>query len=273
MTPRSITLAAPQGHSLAEPMTEPEARRVTERIRTALDRVSTAWQDLAERVTDAYQRRADLALGYASWAEYAKAEFDVPTLATEVRRELVGLLSAKGMSTRAIAPVAGVSQKTVVTDMQVIPEVSPAPEPGSHLHRAPWPVREDSPEHIDHSPGEVLPTDRPGGEAPAPSTVVEQRDHDEAPSPAPRPVTGLDGKTYSRPELKPQEGSRRRPWPEAADDAASRLDKVVTTIKGLARDDRFATKYRNEAPPRFRKSLAEAIDALQRIHDQLTKES
>ena len=47
-------------------MTEPEARRATERIRTALDRVSTAWQDLAERVADAYSRRADLALGYGS---------------------------------------------------------------------------------------------------------------------------------------------------------------------------------------------------------------
>ena len=31
-----------------------------------------------------------------------------------VRRQLVGMLSAQGMSTRAIAPVVGVSQDTVV---------------------------------------------------------------------------------------------------------------------------------------------------------------
>ena len=49
-------------------LTEAEARRLTERIRTALDRVSSAWADLAERVAEAYQRRADLALGYGSWA-------------------------------------------------------------------------------------------------------------------------------------------------------------------------------------------------------------
>ena len=30
-------------------LSEPEARRLTERIRTALDRVSTAWADLGER--------------------------------------------------------------------------------------------------------------------------------------------------------------------------------------------------------------------------------
>lgn len=34
-------------------------------------------------------------------------------LAAEVRRELVGLLSARGMSTRAIAPSVGVSDMTV----------------------------------------------------------------------------------------------------------------------------------------------------------------
>ena len=40
-------------------LTEAEARRLTERIRTALDRVSTAWADLATSITEAYQRRAD----------------------------------------------------------------------------------------------------------------------------------------------------------------------------------------------------------------------
>lgn len=84
---------------------------------------------MAERVADAYSRRADLALGYGSWAEYSQAEFNVPTLATEVRRELVSLLSAQGMSTRAIAPVVGVTQSAVVKDRarQVIPAESPEP--------------------------------------------------------------------------------------------------------------------------------------------------
>ena len=40
-------------------MTADEARQATDRIRLALDRVSNAWADLGERITDAYRRRAD----------------------------------------------------------------------------------------------------------------------------------------------------------------------------------------------------------------------
>ena len=94
-----------------------EARQVTNGIRLALDRVSTAWADLAERISDAYQRRADLALGYGSWAEYADAELKpAEGLAAEVRRQLVGMLSQAGMSTRAIAPTVGVGQTQVRRD-------------------------------------------------------------------------------------------------------------------------------------------------------------
>ena len=93
-------------------LTGHDARRLTERIRTALDRVSTAWADLADRITEAYQRRADLALGYGSWSEYAEAELKPSEgLAADVRRQLVGMLSAQGMSTRAIAPTVGASPR------------------------------------------------------------------------------------------------------------------------------------------------------------------
>ncbi len=67
----------------------------------------------------------------------------VPRLA-RAGRPVVAQLSAAGMSTRAIAPVVGVTQKTVVKDSQavreVIPEVSPAPvEPAeaTELEEAP----------------------------------------------------------------------------------------------------------------------------------------
>ena len=112
-------------------LTKEEAHRLTERIRTALDRVSTAWADLVERVAEAFDRRADLALGYTSWAEYAEAELRPPTaLAAEVRRELVGLLSARGMSTRAIAPTVGVSGQRVrqIVAEQVASDLPPEPE-------------------------------------------------------------------------------------------------------------------------------------------------
>ena len=95
-------------------LTEPEARRLTERIRTALDRVSTAWADLGERITEAFERRADIALGYGSWAEYAEAELQPSgQIAADVRRQLVAMLSAQSMSPRAIAPTIGVTRQRV----------------------------------------------------------------------------------------------------------------------------------------------------------------
>jgi hypothetical protein len=90
------------------------------------DQDLTSPRDLAQRVTEAYERRADLALGYASWAEYATAEFKpAEGLAASVRQQVVGLLSAQGMSTRAIAPVVGVGQSQVRRDAQVSRDGSP----------------------------------------------------------------------------------------------------------------------------------------------------
>lgn len=131
------------------------ALELTERIRVALDRVSTAWADLAERIAEAYERRADLALGYSSWAEYAEAELRPSEgIAADVRRQLVAVLSAQGMSTRAIAPTVGVSQRQISTDVRS--DFSPAePEsidlatgevlvpPHPQARRAPWPERRD----------------------------------------------------------------------------------------------------------------------------------
>lgn len=135
-------------------ITEAEARRLTERIRTALDRVSTAWADLAERITEAYDRRADLALGYDSWAEYAEAELrPAEGIAADVRRQLVGMLSAAGMSTRAIAPTVGVSDRTAAYD---------AAAGVQSLHTSPAePVR------IDPATGEVESLDEWRGPRPA----------------------------------------------------------------------------------------------------------
>ena len=105
------------------------AKRITERIRLTLDSTSRNLSRLAELVNEAYQRRADLALGYGSWAEYSNAEFGEETrdLAPQFRRQLVGMLSAEGMSTRAIAPAVGVNQSTIARDRQVMQPASPEP--------------------------------------------------------------------------------------------------------------------------------------------------
>lgn len=79
---------------------------------------------------DAAKMRDDhLTLGYKSWTAYITGEYAglLADLGRVERREVVGSLTAAGMSTRAIADVVGTSHKTVVKDLQVqvVPEVPP----------------------------------------------------------------------------------------------------------------------------------------------------
>jgi hypothetical protein len=89
---------------------------------------------LAGLVAKAGAGDAHLALGYKSWTEYVSTEFAVLSLRLDRddRRELVTQLSGEGMSTRAIAPIAGVDRKTVERDISggtnVPPVENPAPD-------------------------------------------------------------------------------------------------------------------------------------------------
>lgn len=239
-------------------LTEAEARRLTERIRSALDRVSTAWADLAERITEAYQRRADLALGYGSWAEYAEAELTpAEGLAANVRRQLVGMLSAQGMSTRAIAPTVGVQHSAVAKDLRragvSVGHTSPAPA-----------------EVIDHATGEVLDLDTHRREV---LTDAEQNGHIVAlTGPAsvttPGRVVGLDGKTYTRPEPKTTE-PRRAALPPMVQSAGWDLTKSIERLQRLAADDRF-NAHKKEMAPHLRSHLTSAIEACQDLLDRIS---
>ena len=64
-------------------------------------------------------------------------------LAAEVRRQLVGMLTAAGMSTRAIAPTLGVTKSQVSRDG--------TPDPGPTVHD----LYDPAFEHIDLTTGEV----------------------------------------------------------------------------------------------------------------------
>ena len=208
-------------------MTEAEARRITERIRAALDRVSTAWSELGERITEAYDRRADLALGYGSWAEYAEAELRPSEgLAVDVRRQLVGMLSQAGMSTRAIAPTVGVrSDQTIRADLtKVRDDHAPARE---HLNQE---TGELAPETLDDFQRRVL-TD-----AERTSTRVPLTGPGSVATPH---VTGLDGKSYPRPEPTPKPVRPRTPITDAFWSALYDLNKKAESLQRLIEDDRF----------------------------------
>lgn len=117
-------------------VTEQDARRLTERIRIAAINYSDAKDKLMTLVQQAKEDAVHLALGYASWTAYlADVMGEEPLrLARGERQEVVQMLSAEGMSTRAIAPIVGVSNKTVSVDLaesrEVLPEVTPAPVQG-----------------------------------------------------------------------------------------------------------------------------------------------
>lgn len=104
------------GEIVAQPetLTAEQARALTDRIRGSL---AVAYDGLV----DAWQGRADLALGYSSWDAYCAGEFAegrMVRLDREQRREIVSTMRGAGMSSRAIASATGLSQPTVARDVR-----------------------------------------------------------------------------------------------------------------------------------------------------------
>lgn len=173
-----MTLVNTDTGEIVETLDEHAARRLTDRIRLLAETMAETLDKMAALIDEARTGSAWLALGYRSWTDYVSSEFSgvLPRLNREPRQEFVRELAARGMSTRAIAPVVGVHHDTVATDIRSgvgIPTPSQDAPGGA-------PTSEDEGEAPVHSPVE-----------PAPHPVKA------APRP---PVVGIDGKTYSRPE-------------------------------------------------------------------------
>lgn len=101
-------------------LTESQARKLTEKIRITAHNYADARQKLQQYVAEAKAGNAHLALGYASWTSYLSEVLgeEPMRLARGERQEMVQMLSAEGMSTRAIAPIVGASFKTVARDAE-----------------------------------------------------------------------------------------------------------------------------------------------------------
>lgn len=114
---------------VVEAMSTVEAERITARIADKLDAIADNLEQVLPLIGEALTRRAWEAMGYASPTAYVSERFagSLSRLTPEVRRPVVAQLSAAGMSTRAIAPVVGVSQSSVRDDIQVSRTYSPAP--------------------------------------------------------------------------------------------------------------------------------------------------
>ena len=219
---------------VVEAMSTVEAERITARIADKLDAIADNLEQVLPLIGEALTRRAWEVLGYASPTAYVAERFAgaLGRLAPEVRRPVVAQLSAAGMSTRAIAPVVGVSQSSVRDDIQVSRTYSPAPaDVSGALPEAPAVVGMD---------GKAYP--RP--EAPALA--------DDAPDPTPARKT------------------KRRPITDVARDAGLDLHKVSGQLERLMADDRFSGN-KSEVAAHLRHHLAHATEVLQDLNSRINQ--
>jgi hypothetical protein len=95
------------------------AERRAERIILRLDTIADNYAAVMPMIREAIEKRDDIALGYRSPGDYVSDRFGgaLQRLGVDVRRAVVGELTAAGLSTRAIAPVVGVSHTTVERDL------------------------------------------------------------------------------------------------------------------------------------------------------------
>jgi hypothetical protein len=203
------------------------ATRRRDRIKLLLGTMVETKEKVLVLITEAKDGDDHLALGYRSWTEYVSTEYAeiLADLNREDRRFAAFALSQTGMSSRAIAPIVG------VTDRQVRSDVAQ--------------VGNDFPPD-DECPG-LAPIVSASGQAPG--TV--------------RQVIGTDGKTYISAGKPPKAKTRRKPLPDAFWDATYDLGRVTTRLENLHKDDRFQSN--RQAVRRHRADLFRAQTILRKL--------
>jgi hypothetical protein len=236
---------------------ESEASRLTERIRLLAGSTADQLVKLKGLVDEAQAGQVHITLGYASWPAYLSDVLAALHLALdrEHRRELVSYLSGKGMSTRAIAPVVGVSKDTVARDL--LPGVSDE-TPGKRLVDLTSGDSEATPELFAPGANNLPDSDADPPVSDATRGVISPRRKNLLVT----EVTGLDGKRYPRPKPK---DSLRRPITDSYRDAAWHLQKSLERLQRLHADDRFLAEreHLNRIHWRNLSDLGEVFDAIQ----------
>lgn len=236
------------------------AQRRAERIRFHATNANEAMQSLQKLVHTARELDDHVTLGYASWTAYIRDLFgDEPLrLARDVRRELVAELADAGMSTRAIAPIVGVSQRTVANDVSNIAQVggeapsgNPTPDPTETLAGIPDAFEID---------GMVV--TRNGDVLDAPTIASEPTVTEHTVTEKVKTVTGLDGKEYKRTTPKPRDVK-----PVLAGEDADRANAIQTSKavgQALASLERF--QYENARTKFLSSTWPTGREEVQPIH-------
>lgn len=264
--PSKTAAAKPQGLSVDSNGTgditvldQGAARRLTMRIQLQLDALAGNVEQVIALIEQAKTENIHVHLGYPSWTAYVQAEFAgrLERLRRVERRPIVEILADSGMSTRAIAPIVGVSHMTVARDLeQVSHGVTPADVAGLS--------EEDLDEILvmaDATEDEfevALSSARADGDLSRENVVGKLTS---------RTVTGTDGKTYSVPAPTPPK-ARRRALSDAYFDAVYDLEKVVDRITRLHADDRFFGS-REGLQLRHLPTVERLSESLLKIEDEL----
>jgi transposase-like protein len=241
-------------------LTAAEAERLTTRINLKLGIIADNYEAVMPLIRQAIDGKAHEALGYPSIGAYAAGRFgdSLTRLGVDMRRDVVRELTEAGMSTRAIAPILGVSKDTVHRDLARVSDETP-PQPDRRESH-------DSPAQ----PGQQAVRDL----TPEPSTTItdaaETITGEVLPPPPPK-VTGLDGKEYAHRQAiardEPDRKRRRRPLKDGFFDASRDIEKAIDRLGRLIEDDRFA---RNRADlAHYANLFGRSMDRLQAVIDQL----
>ncbi len=219
------------------PMSSAEAGRLTRRIEHRLSQLAESYEAVLPLIHEAITRDAHAALGYASPGAYIADRFGdtLSRLGGDVRREVVRELAASGLSSRAIAPVVGTSDRQVRRDIgprsaggTCVPPArddagasdDAAREP--HRHGAPFSVTA-------HGTGQWVASTEPG---PSAGSTHWGSGANGGPE-----VTGIDGKRYPRRRQRraPRDHTIRTAF-DALDSAARRFCAAVTHAEDLPHD-------------------------------------
>jgi lambda repressor-like predicted transcriptional regulator len=180
------------------PLTLEAAEKLDGRIRRLAKQAGDQLVQVGRLLDEAKAGRIHEALGHVSWTAYvADAVGGQLQLSSESRQAMVQLMAGEGMSVRAIATATGVSKSTVSNDLTQVSND--------------W-----TPEHDSGDSGvQELDTSSPAQE----SAIV----------------TGLDGKTYTKPRPKPKKedaGPAQNPR-KVVERMAPKVEALAAALQGL----------------------------------------
>lgn len=224
---------------IIDPLTRVEAERLTARIADKLDTIADNLDQVLPLIGEALTREAWSVLGYASPTTYVSERFTgaLSRLPREIRQPVVHQLSEAGMSTRAIAPIVGVSFQQASKDRQVSLLATPAPA-------------------LSDMPGPI--TKLTGPNSAADTGVLPTSPH----------VTGMDGKAYTRTEATDAPKPKRRPITDQAGDAGWEIRKATEKLQRIFEDDRLG-RNKEEVAAHLRGHLKYAVETLQGFLDTI----